>query len=32
VVGIGTHSELIESCPVYLEFAYSQTVVAGEVA
>ncbi|MUL75663.1 ABC transporter ATP-binding protein [Mycolicibacterium sp. CBMA 226] len=32
VVDIGTHSELIESCPVYREFADSQTVVAGDVA
>ncbi|QPG70621.1 MULTISPECIES: ABC transporter ATP-binding protein [Mycobacteriaceae] len=32
VVGVGTHSELIESCPVYREFADSQAVVAGGLA
>jgi ATP-binding cassette subfamily B protein len=31
-VGIGTHSELIETCAVYREFADSQAVVAGGVA
>ncbi|MDR3660550.1 MAG: ABC transporter ATP-binding protein [Mycobacterium sp.] len=32
VVGVGTHDELLTSCPVYLEFADSQAVVAGGVA
>ncbi|RUP33484.1 MAG: ABC transporter ATP-binding protein [Mycolicibacterium sp.] len=32
VVGVGTHSELLESCAVYREFADSQAVVAGGVA
>jgi ATP-binding cassette subfamily B protein len=32
VVGVGAHAELIESCPVYREFAESQAVVAGGVA
>ena len=32
VVGAGTHSELLESCAVYREFADSQAVVAGGVA
>jgi len=32
VVGTGTHSELLESCAVYREFADSQAVVAGGVA
>ena len=32
VVGTGTHSELLESCAVYREFADSQAVVAGGLA
>jgi ATP-binding cassette subfamily B protein len=31
VVGIGTHIELLASCPVYREFADSQAVVAGGI-
>ncbi|MUL46020.1 ABC transporter ATP-binding protein [Mycobacterium sp. CBMA293] len=32
VVGVGTHGELLESCPVYREFADSQAVVARGLA
>ncbi|MGB8405821.1 MAG: ABC transporter ATP-binding protein [Mycobacterium sp.] len=32
VVGVGTHSDLLDSCPVYREFADSQAIVAGGVA
>jgi ATP-binding cassette subfamily B protein len=31
VVGTGTHTELLASCPVYREFADSQAVVAGGI-
>ncbi|MUL66908.1 ABC transporter ATP-binding protein [Mycobacterium sp. CBMA 234] len=32
VVGVGTHGELLEACPVYREFADSQAVVARGLA
>ncbi|MFL0292922.1 ABC transporter ATP-binding protein [Mycobacterium sp. SMC-18] len=32
VVGTGSHDELLQSCPVYREFADSQAVAAGDVA
>jgi ATP-binding cassette subfamily B protein len=30
IAGIGTHSELLKSCPAYHEIAYSQDVLASE--
>jgi ATP-binding cassette subfamily B protein len=31
VVGVGTHTTLLRDCPIYAEFADSQTVAAGDV-
>jgi ABC-type multidrug transport system fused ATPase/permease subunit len=29
VVGVGTHDDLVQSCPAYAEFADSQSLVSG---